>query len=508
VQKAEEGRLGFNFRRLSSFFRVLLKNRMSALGLIVLIISVVVALVSTVAFPVNPQSVTAGGQFAQPEWVSYFPEGYYLSKNLVVVNDPIFSAPASVQEWSTSFSDPAQLPYVSLSYAAQTSGPGQGSLRLTSVSSSPITLTVYKTFHYPYAGPPLQFKDLPAAFRVRADGVSPSNPISVRFFIDRLLAGNGRKSYTLWSASITSPGPIGNSTSWLSPRYSVDSLNTQSQLATTMGVTINETSLSIAEVVFPNQGDYQYGFQATFNGPSRLDVSNLGLTLYGSSFGIFGTDAYGNDLYIQDLWGSRISLYVGLISAFIGIGLGLAIGLIAGYKTGFVDEVLMRFTDMMLVIPTLPLLIVLIAVLGQSLNNLILVIGFLGWMGFARVIRSQVLSLKERPFIEAAKAAGSGTGHILTKHIFPNIVSLTYVNLALTVPAAILSEAALSFLGLGDPNVISWGQILHTAELTDATRFWWVILPPGLAIAIVSLSFILIGQGLDEIFNPKLRRRR
>ena len=510
MQKAEEGRLGFNIRRLSSFFRVLLKNRLSALGLIVLIISVIVALVSTAAFPVNPQSVTAGGQFAEPEWVSYFPEGYYLSRNLVVVNDPIFSTPASVQEWSTSVSDPAQLPYVSLAYAAETSGLGHGSLRVASASSSPVTLTVYKTFHYPYAGPPLQFKDLPASFRVHAQGVSSSNPISVRFFIDRLIAGGGTRSYTLWSTNITSTGPISDSSSWLSPQYNVDSLSTQgsASLAATMGVTINQTSLSIAEVVFPNQGDYHYGFQAIFNGPSSLDVTNFGFTLYGSSFGIFGTDAYGNDLYIQDLWGSRISLYVGLISAFIGIGLGLFIGLVAGYKTGYVDEVLMRFTDMMLVIPTLPLLIVLIAVLGQSLNNLILVIGFLGWMGFARVIRSQVLSLKERPFIEAAKAAGSGTGHILSKHIFPNIVSLTYVNLALTVPAAILSEAALSFLGLGDPNVISWGQILHTAELTNATRFWWVILPPGLAIAIVSLSFILIGQGLDEIFNPKLRKRR
>jgi len=507
VQKAEESKLLFNVRRVSGFFRVLLKNRMSALGLIVLIVSVTIALISTVVYPINPQSYTAGGQFAQPEWVSYFPDGYYLSKNMVVINDPVFASPASIQEWSMTMPNSAQLPYVSLSYEPQPSTTTQGSLRLTSFSTSPLNVTVYKDFHYPYAGPPLQFRDVPS-FRIHADSVSSSNPIFIRFFIERLLAGGVTQSFTLWTANLTTTGPIGNSTTWLYPQYNVDSLNTQSPLASTMGITINQTSLTIAEVVFPNAGDYSYGFQASFSGPSSVDVTNLGLTLYGSSFGIFGTDAYGNDLFIQDLWGSRISLYVGLISAFIGISLGLVIGLIAGYKPGPVDEVLMRFTDMMLVIPTLPLLIVLIAVLGQNLNNLILVIGFLGWMGFARVIRSQVLSLKERPFIEAAKAAGSGTGHILTKHIFPNIVSLTYVNLALTVPAAILSEAALSFLGLGDPNVISWGQILHIAELTNAIRFWWVILPPGLAIAIVSLSFILIGQGLDEIFNPKLRRRR
>lgn len=481
---------------------------MSALGLIVLIISVALALVATVAYPVNPQSVQVGGQFAQPEWVSYFPEGYYLSRNMVVVNDPSFVSPASVQEWSFAVSDSTLLPSISLSYAPRTISPTQGSLRLSSLSTSPVNVTVYKAFHYPYRGPPIQFKDLPGDFRVHADGASYSNPVYVRFFIERFLQGGAFKSYTLWTANITTTGAISNSTSWLSPQYHVDSNLSQSDLASTTGITGSVTSLPIATVIFPSTGDYQYGFQASFRGPGRLDITNLGLTLYGSSYGIFGTDFYGTDLFSQDLWGSRVSLYVGLVSAFIGIGLGLVIGLIAGYKTGLTDEVLMRFTDMMLVIPTLPLLIVLITVLGQSLTNLILVIGFLGWMGFARVIRSQVLTLKERPFIEAAKAAGSGTSHILSRHIFPNIVSLTYVNLALTVPGAILAEAALSFLGLGDSSVISWGQILNVAEQTAATKYWWVILPPGLAIAIVSLSFILIGQGLDEIFNPKLRKRR
>ena len=129
-------------------------------------------------------------------------------------------------------------------------------------------------------------------------------------------------------------------------------------------------------------------------------------------------------------------------------------------------------------------------------------------MGFARIIRSQVLTLKERPFVEAAKAAGSGTGRIITRHIFPNIVSLTYVNLALTVPAAIITEAALGFLGLFDPSVPSWGHMFFTADTTGGLTRWWWVLPPGIGIAAVSLSFILIGYALDEIFNPKLRQRR
>ncbi len=217
-------------------------------------------------------------------------------------------------------------------------------------------------------------------------------------------------------------------------------------------------------------------------------------------------------MWSQNIYGSRISLLVGLAATGIGISLGLAIGLLAGFLGKFVDEVLMRFTDMMLVIPGLPLLIVLVGVLGQNLTNVIIIIGFLGWMGFARIIRSQVLTLRERPFVEAAKAAGSGNMRIITRHIFPNIVSLTYVNLALAVPAAILTETALAFIGLSDPTVVSWGNIYHEAELKGALSLvpppWWWLIPPGVGISLVALSFILIGFALDEIFNPRLRRRR
>jgi len=129
-------------------------------------------------------------------------------------------------------------------------------------------------------------------------------------------------------------------------------------------------------------------------------------------------------------------------------------------------------------------------------------------MGFTRVVRSQVLSLKERPFVEAAKAIGAGKFHIILTHILPNVVSLVYVSLALAVPGAILAEAALSWLGLYDPHVMSWGRMLHDAQFEQGIEKWWWIVPPGLCIALVSLSFILLGYALDEILNPKLRRRR
>jgi peptide/nickel transport system permease protein len=268
--------------------------------------------------------------------------------------------------------------------------------------------------------------------------------------------------------------------------------------------------LNAAEVIFNVPGTYRYVLELTLpKGSFNADISvkELNLFVYGNTFGWMGTDDSGYDVFTQFVYGARLSLIVGVTATIIGIGLGLLVGLLAGYLGKLVDEVLMRFTDMMLVIPSLPLLIVLVAVLGQSLTNIVFVLGFLGWMGFARLVRSQVLSLRERPFIEAAKASGAGTGYIVVRHIFTNIVSLTYVNLALSVPAAIVGEAALSFLGLGSLTETTWGRMLAEARGGVLLPWWWIV-PPGLGIAVLSLSFILLGFGFDAIFNPRLRRRR
>jgi peptide/nickel transport system permease protein len=464
---------------------------MAALGLVMLIISTVSALSAPIIFPGNPQQVSVSGPTAQPEWVSYFPEGYYLSKNLVVVNDPSFTSPSSLQEFSYAY-DQAQSPYVSISRSSMSPISPGGSLQISSTSGSSLNVTVSKTFHYPYRGPPAKFFLRP--LQVEVQGASPTQPVRVVLFLMR----GTERSFTLWSANLT------RSNAWISPPYTLDSDGADMQAAA--GLQTGEP-LSLPEVIFSQVNDYTLGVSVLLPGSGSANLSGIGLVSEGTAFGILGTDSRGSDLFAELLHGSRISLFVGLISAFIGISLGLFVGLVAGYKTGLTDEVLMRFTDMMLVLPALPLLLVLITVLGPSIFNIIILIGFLGWMGFARVIRSQVLSLKVRPFIEAAKAAGAGTGRILTAHVFPNVVSLTYVNLALAVPAAILTEAALSFLGLGDPTTISWGQIISNAQVNNALKDWWWIIPPGVAIAFVSLSFVLIGYALDEIFNPKLRRR-
>jgi peptide/nickel transport system permease protein len=277
---------------------------------------------------------------------------------------------------------------------------------------------------------------------------------------------------------------------------------------------LNSSQPDPGREIFRRPGNYAFGLEMAFQDqtPGAVNVSihfdDVNLRLLGKNYGLLGTDQFGVDLFSQLIYGARVSLLVGLLSAVISVVVGLLVGLVAGYIGGITDEVLMRFTDMLLVLPFLPLLIVMIAILGASIWNVILVISLLGWMGFARVVRSQVLSLKERPFVEAARAAGAGAGRIIRTHVVPNVMSLTYVTLALSVPAAIVAEAALSFLGLSDVTVTSWGHTIYNAENFNGFRNLWWVIPPGLAIATVSLSFILLGYALDEVLNPKLRLRR
>jgi ABC-type dipeptide/oligopeptide/nickel transport system permease subunit len=486
----------FQYKRLSGTASRLFKNKMSTVGIILLAGFVFAAFAAPLLTPYTPGIVVAG-TYAQPEWVTNFPDGYYLSKNMVIVNDPLFNSPSSIQAWTLT-APTSTLANTQISYAQGVSSrsDSHGSLQMAYSGQSTGVATVSQTFQYPYHGPPKRFI-ASAAFLL--SGASQSNPVYVRLFIHR---ADGT-TFNLLNDSETTNGQ------WVPPpTISLDSNSGYLQGALgTFG-----TGFSAPQIVFSGLESYTYGVEVTFSGPAKINIDDLQLRLLGSAWGLLGSDYGGSDVFSQFVYGARVSLLVGLLSAGIGISLGLVVGLLAGFLGRLVDEVLMRFTDMLLVIPGLPLLIVLVAVLGPNIWNLILIIGFLGWMGFARIVRSQVLTLRERPFVEAAKAAGAGPGRIITRHIFPNIVSLTYVNLALTVPGAILAESALAFLGLSDPSVNSWGHMFYNVETSGSLSTfpppWWWVLPPGIGIALVSLSFVLIGYALDEIFNPRLRRRQ
>jgi len=223
-----------------------------------------------------------------------------------------------------------------------------------------------------------------------------------------------------------------------------------------------------------------------------------------------GTDNFGVDIFSELLYGARTSIIVGMVSAIIASFLGAAVGLYSGYVGGWKDEVVMRLNDIVLSIPWLVLMIVVAAFIGEiDLTGIILIIGLTGWSTTARMVRAQVLSVKERQYIERARAIGASEISIIRRHIFPNTFPLVFANTILTVAVSILSEATLSFLGLRPIGVITWGTMLSFASGSSAFQIglhWW-ILAPGLCIVIVVLGFTLLGYALDEILNPKLRKR-
>ena len=225
----------------------------------------------------------------------------------------------------------------------------------------------------------------------------------------------------------------------------------------------------------------------------------------------FGTDYQARSVLSLTIWGTRISLIVGLAATVITVVIGAGIGLIAGYYGGWTEIILMRVTDWFLVIPFLPLAIVLSIILKPSLYTVIFVIGVTSWPSTARLIRAQVLTVKTRTYVERARALGAGDWHMMTRHILPNVGPLIFANTILIVAVAVLSEAVLSFLGLGpDPiTSVSWGTILELAFGHGAafSGYWWWIVAPGTAIVLLVLAFTMIGYALDEILNPKLRGR-
>ncbi|MHA2313265.1 MAG: ABC transporter permease [Candidatus Thorarchaeota archaeon] len=226
---------------------------------------------------------------------------------------------------------------------------------------------------------------------------------------------------------------------------------------------------------------------------------------------IMGTNHSGQDIFSRMIYGAQISLLVGFLAAIIAVTIGTTVGLISGYFGGFIDTILMRITDLFLSLPTLPLMLIMLALFGQGLQNVIIVIAILGWTATARMVRSEALSLRERPLTEAAHALGANDMYILFRHIFPNTLPLVLANMILGVVNAILSEAGIAFLGFVDIHgQPSWGIILHWASNNGAllNNMWWWIVPPGLLIMFTTLGFVFVSHSADKVVNPRLRGRR
>jgi len=215
-----------------------------------------------------------------------------------------------------------------------------------------------------------------------------------------------------------------------------------------------------------------------------------------------GTDNKGRDLLAMIISGASVSLQVGLFATGIAVVLGTLIGVISAYLGGKMDNVLMRFTDIMMTFPFFLLLVLIVFIFGPNLAFLVLVIGLTGWTGTARLIRSEALSLRTREFIMASKALGASDGRIILAHLVPNVISLIIVIATLSIPGVILAEAALSFIGLGDPAVTSWGMVLRAGQQTLDTA-WWVAVAPGIMLFLTVLAFNFVGDGLRDAFDPR-----
>ncbi|MCK5316686.1 MAG: ABC transporter permease [Anaerolineales bacterium] len=245
---------------------------------------------------------------------------------------------------------------------------------------------------------------------------------------------------------------------------------------------------------------------APYDPDAKIDVEPGDLLAPPDAEHLLGRDDAGKDVLSQLIYGARVSLTVGFVASFMAMFIGTSVGLVSGYYGGRIGNALMRLVDFLLVIPSLPLMMVLISMWGRGLWKVILVIGLLGWTYTARLVRSQVLSIKERQFILRAKALGASNYRTIMHHIFPQVLPIILAETVLSISGAIIAESSLSFLGLGDPMLISWGMMLNFAfERAISRMAWWFLLPPGFAIIWISLGLVLVGSTLEEIVNPRLK---
>lgn len=254
-----------------------------------------------------------------------------------------------------------------------------------------------------------------------------------------------------------------------------------------------------------------YTLEARFETFNKDDtVASVKFVAGGKVFGLMGTDILGRDLAVGLLFGFPVALFIGLITSTLTTIVGSVLGIMSGYMGGKTDNIIQRVSDVMNNLPQLPILIFLVFLLGQNIWNIILVLVIFGWSGLTILVRSMVLQAKEEQFIEASVAVGASRRWIMFRHIFPQVAPFIFTQMIFYTPSAILAEAALSFLGLGDPSIPTWGQILERGFQTGAIflGYWWWIIPPGLLIVVTALCFVFIAQGLEPVVNPRLRRRR
>jgi len=522
---SDEGR---RFGKARDFWKLYRRSKMGILGIILLGVFISVALAAPLVTPYHPYlSHGLSSAQASPAWFVFFDTK--LAPDSILFQDPHLSDPSTFRSfhftanvngknltlvprtngilpaWSLT-NGTTELGTLSVNFSSSASG---ASIDITFDKSETLTgvvqLNILRTENYSYPPPP--------RFRVHFNlTLDKTSDIGTRVAFS-IYNPNGTE-YRLWDTvnkyNTVVAGGAGFSTRGLSgPGYSLDSYSISPY---TKIIWFGDSTTNGAKGIFSDHGAYvttmSFAFRPGGSGTesAHFSLSNLQVKIDGDASGVLGTDNLGRDIFSQLVYGTRWALYVGVLSAALGVALGLAVGLIAGYVGGVVDEFLMRVADFVLVLPFLPFLIVLSVLLRPSVTTITWIIAILGWPTIARLIRSVVIGLKARSFVEAAKASGASTTHILFRHMLPNVSPIAFTQLVLFIPGAIITLTAITFLGLGDATIIDWG-FMTNAAFTHNFRGWWWILPPGILTALLSSSFLFVGYAMDSLLNPRLRKR-
>jgi len=519
-------------RRIQGFWFEYSHNKVGILGLGLLIFYISLAIFAPYIAPYTAEEVRSSSAtrhadtFALPEWITIFPQfsdwprERIFPLDWIIVNATQLPKSVTVEQLADGYR---------FYYDAN-----------KTKSKDNVTITLLASLDYQYA--PRVLRQFTLTFSWKA---SPSNTTKVVKFCVGKICVYGPETgtmdyilkldmktpngtiYPIWDQNwfqVRDIDPRAPPKFWSSNSSATVTLTPLAELAVKLGYQSFETTRMVADM-FSAKGNYTFIFTiilrpGTVGGETvpieqakgTVEVSNAKFNTWGRVFGLLGTDGYRHDVFSQLVLGSRISIAIGIAAAALSVTFGLIVGIMAGYVGGIVDEILMRIVDILICIPVLPILLVLIAMFGYNVWYIVLIIAVFGWQGLSRVIRSQVLSLREMSFIESAIASGASKTYIMFRHIVPNVLPIALTSLVLSVPGAIILESSLSFLGFGDPFAPTWGRMLQNAHDTNAfspmNLAWWDILPPGLAITFLCLTFVFIGHAVDEIVNPKLRRRR
>jgi len=468
-------------RKVKGFWEEFSHNKIGLVGLAMIFFYVFLAFAAPLLTQYDPNREwgLASG-WSMPEWVRILPE----FKNYPTTMEPSL-------DWTVAQdSDLVSVTPLDDGFVAEYSG------------NKSATIAIQASFPYTHVAPD----------EFLFDFIWDSQAVETKIFIETYIVSPWGVEYIVWSSykdKTVMPSFTSKNISSLVAAIRSEAL--APKIYDRLGVPSHQ---NVAKKFFMEKGDYKWKFKIVFkptsDGTVKISVTDVRFKIPGLVHGILGTDHLGGDIWSQLVWGTQISLAVGLMAAALGTSIGILVGIITGFVGGIVDDVAMRIVDILLCLPVLPLLLGFFMLWGPNVFYLVLLIAVFGWQGLSRLVRSQVLSLKEMPFIECSRAAGASKYHIMLKHLLPNVIPVALASLVLSVPGAILTEAALSFIGFGDPLVPTWGRMLNHAFNYGAFRFlsWHWILPPGVALTTLTLSFVFVGHAVDEIVNPRLRRRR